>query len=105
MMNFTGYFLLASKFGGLRRKPSTCSPFAPAKEKDSTFVISMLASKAALIEVTGQSRFNEQDSFPASTSPVLDGHPAAVASAAKISFGAAMDTRLKISVLPSGVTA
>src|SRR6202021_2859737 len=35
MRNFTGYFLLASKFGGLTRKPSTLSPLAPVNQKDS----------------------------------------------------------------------
>src|SRR5579862_3886928 len=35
MRNFTGYFLLASKFGGLTRKPSTLSPWAPVNQKDS----------------------------------------------------------------------
>src|SRR6266404_6214313 len=34
-MNFTGYFLLGSKFGGLTRKPWTLSPFAPGNQKDS----------------------------------------------------------------------
>src|ERR1700739_591354 len=33
--NFTGYFLLASKLGGLTRKPWTLSPFAPSNQKDS----------------------------------------------------------------------
>src|ERR1700691_5472010 len=36
MRNFTGYFLLASKFGGRTRKPSTLSPFAPGSQKDSS---------------------------------------------------------------------
>src|ERR1700738_3193566 len=36
MRNFTGYFLLASKFGGLTRKPSTLSPFTPGNQKDSS---------------------------------------------------------------------
>src|SRR6202167_5847393 len=36
MRNFTGYFLLASKFGGLTRKPSTLSWFAPGNQKDSS---------------------------------------------------------------------
>src|SRR4029077_13824152 len=35
MMNFRGYFLEASKFGGLTRKPCTLSPFAPGNQKDS----------------------------------------------------------------------
>src|SRR6267378_1513464 len=36
MRNFTGYFLVASKFGGLTRKPSTLSPCAPGNQKDSS---------------------------------------------------------------------
>src|SRR5580704_9863065 len=35
MRNFTGYFLLASKLGGLTRKPWTLSPLAPSNQKDS----------------------------------------------------------------------
>src|SRR5208282_1603015 len=31
--NFTGYFLEASRFGGLTRKPSTLSPLAPLNQK------------------------------------------------------------------------
>src|SRR6266567_537220 len=33
--NLTGYFLEASKFGGLTRKPWTLSPLAPVNQKDS----------------------------------------------------------------------
>src|SRR6266566_9343659 len=32
MRNFTGYFLLASNFGGLTRKPWTLSPLAPGNQ-------------------------------------------------------------------------
>src|ERR1700740_2797698 len=35
MRNFTGYFLLESKLGGLTRKPWTLSPLAPSNQKDS----------------------------------------------------------------------
>src|SRR5580765_4723279 len=34
--NFTGYFLLESKFGGLTTKPWTLSPFAPGNQNDSS---------------------------------------------------------------------
>src|SRR5260370_27912100 len=33
MRNFTGYFLVGSKFGGLTRKPWTLSPCAPGNQK------------------------------------------------------------------------
>src|SRR5947208_11893103 len=35
MMNFTGYFLLGSKFGGLTMKPWTLSLLAPVNQKGS----------------------------------------------------------------------
>src|SRR5215470_6604222 len=35
-MNFTGYFLLGSKFGGLTRKPWTLSLLAPVNQKGSS---------------------------------------------------------------------
>src|ERR1700691_4501896 len=36
MRNFTGYFLLGSKFGGLTRKPWTLSSWAPMNQNDSS---------------------------------------------------------------------
>src|SRR5437667_8554605 len=36
MRNFTGYFLLGSKLGGLTRKPWTLSLFEPGNQKDSS---------------------------------------------------------------------
>src|SRR5574337_428541 len=36
MRNFTGYFLLGSKLGGLTRKPSTLSLCAPVNQKGSS---------------------------------------------------------------------
>src|SRR5882672_3664558 len=46
MRNFTGYFLVASKFGGLTRNPWTLSPFAPGNQKDSSGDIATCNSKA-----------------------------------------------------------
>src|SRR5438105_15209659 len=51
-MNFSGYFLLASKFGGLTRKPCTLSPFAPGNQKDSSGGIWICESTGSLTFVT-----------------------------------------------------
>src|ERR1700694_1762121 len=48
MRNFTGYFLLASKFGGLTRKPSTLSLFEPGNQKDSSDCMSICERSASL---------------------------------------------------------
>src|SRR5260221_4678128 len=82
MRNFTGYFLVASKFGGLTRKPSTLSPFAPVKKKDSIFDMLICDSKLSFTRVIAQSLFKVQSSFPGSTSPVLAGQPSPPASLA-----------------------
>src|SRR5579862_6268700 len=48
MRNFTGYFFEASKFGGLIRKPSILSPFAPVNQKDSSGDMSICEITASL---------------------------------------------------------
>src|SRR6266705_1614187 len=56
MRNFTGYFLLrllASKLGGLSRKPSTLSPFAPVNENDSNARRETWESTESFICVSG----------------------------------------------------
>src|SRR5260370_8134106 len=82
MRNFTGYFLLASKFGGLTRKPSTSSPCAPVKEKDSIFVMLTCERSDSFTCVTAQSLFREQLSLPPSPFPFLPGQPAPATSLA-----------------------
>src|SRR5215471_10168007 len=79
--NFTGYFLLASKFGGLTSMPSTLSPCAPVNQKGSPSAISICDRSLSLIWVRAASLLREQFSCPLSTSPVLAGQPSAVASA------------------------
>src|ERR1019366_3908134 len=103
MRNFTGYFLPASKFGGLTREPSTLSPCAPRNENDSAFDMPICDSNCSFTWVSAQSLFNEQFSFPRSTSPVLAGQPSPAPSAEEISFGALIDMRLNTNSFPSGV--
>src|SRR5689334_23811724 len=52
MMNFTGYFLLASKFGGLTRKPWTLSLLAPGNQKGSRGCIETSDNTGSLRETT-----------------------------------------------------
>src|SRR5438309_8123857 len=82
MRNFSGYFLLGSKFGGLTRVPSTQSPCAPVNEKASSSDMLICDSNLSFVWVRAQSLLKEQSSFPGSTLPVLAGHPSTVASAA-----------------------
>src|SRR6266446_10741388 len=56
MRNFTGYLVLAWKFGGLTRKPCTLSPFAPGNQKDSSGEMASWERTASLILVRGLTR-------------------------------------------------
>src|SRR5215469_2674059 len=51
-MNFTGYFLLGSKFGGLMRKPSTLSPCAPVNQNGSRGGMEISPSRRLLRSAT-----------------------------------------------------
>src|SRR5580692_2098709 len=73
--NFTGYFLEASKLGGLTIKASTSSPRAPLKSNDSAFAMLIPDSSESFTCVSACASFNAQRSFPASTSPVFAGQP------------------------------
>src|SRR5271167_5277598 len=53
MMNFSGYFLAASKFGGLTRKPCTLSPNAPVNQKDSRGDMATWERTSRLMDSTG----------------------------------------------------
>ena len=53
MRYFTGYFLLASKFGGLTMKPWTFSFAAPVNQKDSSGCISICDSTGSFSLVSG----------------------------------------------------
>src|SRR5665811_759782 len=65
--NFPGYFFEASKFGGLTRKPSTLSPFAPLNQKDSIGDMATWERMALLIDSTaglGTNGISIQPEFP-----------------------------------------
>src|ERR1019366_3543221 len=57
MRNFTGYFFEGSKFGGLTRKPSTLSPFAPVNQKDSSGDMATWDRTASLMWVIAPAGF------------------------------------------------
>src|ERR1700722_7985592 len=52
MRNFTGYFFVASKLGGLTRKPCTLSPCAPVNQKESSWDIATWERTASFRRVS-----------------------------------------------------
>src|ERR1700733_8338331 len=71
--NFTGYFLLASKFGGLTRKPWTLLPCAPVNQKDSRGGMSIYSRTARfrLVSALASSTRGNRCSRPAPRVPYL----------------------------------
>src|SRR5579872_1288230 len=110
MRNFTGYFFEASKFGGLTRKPSTLSPFAPANQKDSSGDMETSERRASFTCVKAFA-VNMPNfcsgwrgvvlSFCDEDRGILGG---ALVGICQISVGARSDILVNNNVLPSGVT-
>src|ERR1700746_3455642 len=111
-MNFTGYFLLGSKFGGLTMKPSTLSPYAPVNQKGSRGDMEMWERRESLrcvsrVEGLGDSR----GILPPSGRRVSPGqrlaslsHGAAEVGRDQIAFGNSTAILVKSNCFPSGVT-
>src|ERR1700686_2132654 len=121
MRNLTGYFFLASKSGGLIRKPSTLSLLAPLNQKDSSGDIATRDRTAWLRSVSCDSLFSTlvllhpsglilpvesvQTSWVSKTVAPPPSAPDCGSVARKISLGNLTDMRVNTRVLPSCVTA
>src|SRR6185369_8014073 len=107
-MNFTGYFLLGSKLGGLTRKPWTLSPKAPGNQKDSRGEVETWERTASFACVSCAGRGREASHGKKVGCPFAIGLPCPQTVKTcpdQISFGAVTDMRVKSRLLPSCVTA
>src|SRR5215472_15490855 len=112
MRNFTGYFLEASKLGGLTRNPSTLSSWAPVNQKD-------WSGDMRIWDKTGSfrwvSRFGPSQvagtAFPwicaqlNAGSPWVELNQSGSTGRLEMPLGPSRDISVKTSVLPSGVKA